>query len=205
VRHAVEKPVIHVIDSRWKIPFDVAGFRTIVFDFTDLDSVADAIKQLKQQASEIRSGKQGETPIKVANITRPSKQDPENTVLLKQAVEAIAAVRSEVSRLGDVIGSEIGRVENAIRIPLQWQIDYLTNVVTPAASLSPSAWDAVMRATLSDRESPPNSPIVQGPQGPQGTQAAPQFRHVRRYPANPPANQPPNEPTEKKKKQGPQG
>ena len=49
VRHAVEKPVIHVIDSRWKIPFDVAGFRTIVFDFTDLDSVADAIKQLSNK------------------------------------------------------------------------------------------------------------------------------------------------------------
>jgi len=99
VRHAVEKAVIHVIDSHWKIPFDVAGFRTIGFDFTDLDSVADAIKELKQQASEIRSGKQGETPIKLANIMRRSNQDSENTVLLKEAVAGIATLRGEFQRV----------------------------------------------------------------------------------------------------------
>lgn len=42
VRHAVQKPVIHVIDERWTIPFDVAGFRTIKFDLTSLDSTDSA-------------------------------------------------------------------------------------------------------------------------------------------------------------------
>jgi hypothetical protein len=114
VRHSVERPVIHVIDSHWKIPFDVAGFRTIVFDFTDLDSVAEAIKQLKQQATETRSGKQGETPIKVANITRPSKQDPQDTVLLKQAVEGIAVLRGDLLKLSDTVLMESERSRNEL-------------------------------------------------------------------------------------------
>src|SRR5258708_3382705 len=36
VRHAIEKPIIHLIERRLsKIPFDVSGFRTIEFDLTD--------------------------------------------------------------------------------------------------------------------------------------------------------------------------
>jgi hypothetical protein len=56
VRHAIEKPIIHVIDTHWRIPFDVSGFRTIAFDFTDLNSVADAIKQIQEQATEVSKG-----------------------------------------------------------------------------------------------------------------------------------------------------
>lgn len=103
VRHAIKKPVIHVIDSHWKIPFDVAPLRTIVFDYTDLASVADAKKQLKNQATEIQAGKSGETPIEIANITRPSERDPENLVLLKEAVQGIVGIRAHLVQIGDAI------------------------------------------------------------------------------------------------------
>jgi hypothetical protein len=109
VRHSVERPVIHVIDSHWKIPFDVAGFRTISFDFTDLDSVADAIKQLKQQASEIRSGKHGDTPIKIANVMRRSSADSEDTLLLKTTVQGIASLRASVEELSTLVTAQIAR------------------------------------------------------------------------------------------------
>jgi len=103
VRHAAEKPVIHVIDTRWKIPFDVAGFRTVMFDFTDLDSVADAIKQLKQQASDIKSGKLTETPIKLANVLRRTTSDSQDTVLLKEAVQSISNVHSTLTELTSLV------------------------------------------------------------------------------------------------------
>jgi hypothetical protein len=70
VRHAIEKPIIHVIDTHWRIPFDVSGFRTIAFDFTDLNSVADAIKQIQEQATEVSKGNWGGTPIKFASLMR---------------------------------------------------------------------------------------------------------------------------------------
>lgn len=39
VRHAVGKPVIHIVDNAQQIPFDVQGFRSIELDHRDLDSV----------------------------------------------------------------------------------------------------------------------------------------------------------------------
>jgi hypothetical protein len=123
VRHAVEKPVIHVTDPRWKIPFDVAGLRTITFDFTDLDSVAEAIKQIGDQAHEIQSGRWGETPIKLANITRRSKQDSDNIVLLKEAVEGIAALRASVDQLTGQISEQSSTFPNYYGLALNAPID----------------------------------------------------------------------------------
>ena len=49
LRHALQKPVIQMIAKNEKIPFDISTTRTIKFDFKDLDSVADAKKELEQQ------------------------------------------------------------------------------------------------------------------------------------------------------------
>ncbi len=114
VRHAVEKPVIHVTDPRWKIPFDVAGFRTIVFDFTDLDSVANAVKKLKEQASEIRSGSFGETPIKLANIMRRSSGESDQVVLLKEAVQQVVRLKEAVEGTSGLIMDQLDRIEDSI-------------------------------------------------------------------------------------------
>lgn len=102
VRHAIEKPIIHVIEPKLsKIPFDIAGFRTIEFDLTDPDSIESAVDQLKKQAEQAEKGKWGETPVKLANIMRRSTEDSKDTVLLKQAVEGIAALRGNVAQLSE--------------------------------------------------------------------------------------------------------
>jgi hypothetical protein len=101
VRHAVEKPVIHVIESKlWKIPFDIAGFRTIEFDLTDPDSIESAVEQLRKQADQAISGRWGETPVRLANIMRRSTEDSPEMLLLKQAVQGIADVSA---RLADIL------------------------------------------------------------------------------------------------------
>jgi hypothetical protein len=98
VRHAIEKPIIHVIEPKLsKIPFDIAGFRTIEFDLTDPDSIESAVEQLKKQTEQAENGKWGETPVKLANIMRRSKEDSKDTILLKQAVEGIAALRTTIT------------------------------------------------------------------------------------------------------------
>jgi hypothetical protein len=138
VRHAIEKPIIHAIEPKVsKIPFDIAGFRTIEFDLTDPDSIESAVDQLRKQAEQAEKGKWGETPVKLANIMHRSKEDSHDTVLLKEAVEGIASLRSEVSRLS-----------YSIVPPLQAQIDWLTNQATPSIT---HFWDAAAAArTLSD-------------------------------------------------------
>ena len=105
VRHAIEKPVIHVIERPWKIPFDVAGFRTIDFDLTDPDSIESAVDQLRAQAEQAAAGKWGETPVKLANVMRRTGTDSPQMLLLKQAVEGISNVSARIS----VIESQVTR------------------------------------------------------------------------------------------------
>jgi hypothetical protein len=114
VRHAIEKPIIHVIETRLsKIPFDIAGFRTIDFNLTDPDSIELAVERLKKYAEQAESGNWGETPIKLANIMRASKEDSSEMLLLKQAVEGISNVSARLANLeapwptGGVLGSRI--------------------------------------------------------------------------------------------------
>jgi hypothetical protein len=94
IRHAVDKPIIHVTDTHWRLPFDVSGFRTVVFDFTDLNSVAEAIKQIQDQASEVSKGNWGGTPIKIANLMRPTQGDSPQTLLLQETLEGKRCERS---------------------------------------------------------------------------------------------------------------
>jgi hypothetical protein len=100
VRHAIEKPIIHVIEPRLsKIPFDIGGFRTIEFDLTDPDSIEAAVDKLRKYAEQAEQGNFGETPIKLANIMRASKGDSAEMLLLKQAVEGISNVAARLVTL----------------------------------------------------------------------------------------------------------
>lgn len=100
VRHAVDKPIIHLIERRLSsIPFDVGGFRTIDYDLTDPDSIESAVEQLTKQAEQAEAGKWGETPIRLAQIMRPRKEDSPELVLLKQALEGISGIASRMKLL----------------------------------------------------------------------------------------------------------
>lgn len=100
VRHAVEKPVIHTIDTRVAIPFDVSDFRTVKFDFRDLDSVAQARNEIQKQAREIEDGNVGQTPIKLASVVQKlgASQSGENFVV-RQILDTLLQVRADVSEL----------------------------------------------------------------------------------------------------------
>jgi hypothetical protein len=100
VRHALEKPIIHVIEPRLsKIPFDIGGFRTIEFDLTDPDSIEFAVDKLRKYAEQAEAGNWGETPIRLANVMRVSKGDSPEMLLMKQAVEGISTVAARLSVL----------------------------------------------------------------------------------------------------------
>lgn len=132
VRHAIEKPIIHVIEPKLsKIPFDIAGFRTIEFDLTDPDSIESAVEQLQKQTEQAEKGKWGETPVKLANIMQRSKEDSQESLLLKEAVQGIAGLRAHFVQMADAITE------------LESGFSYVRNVMTPAASLSP-AWSEVL-------------------------------------------------------------
>ena len=58
VRHAVRKPVIQFVQKGELLPFDIACTQTILVDHKDLNSVADARKQLAQYIVNIESSRE---------------------------------------------------------------------------------------------------------------------------------------------------
>jgi hypothetical protein len=109
VRHAIEKPIIHVIEPKLStIPFDIAGFRTIEFDLTDPDSVESAVEQLKNHADAAKRGNWGQTPVKLANIMHRSKEDSPEMLLLKEVVAGIAELRTRSGGLTELQFSNAG-------------------------------------------------------------------------------------------------
>ena len=84
IRHAIRKAFIQLIQKGERIPFDVAGTRTIYVDHRDLDSVAQAKKDIGSQIRSLEKDEsQIETPISVSldlQILRRS-DDPEQRSL----------------------------------------------------------------------------------------------------------------------------
>jgi len=98
IRHAVGKPVVHLIEPRLSsIPFDLGSFRTIQFDLTDPYSVEAAVAALRQHATNSQSESLLETPLLIANLFRLFSGESEAMRLLKQAVEGITTLTQTVT------------------------------------------------------------------------------------------------------------
>lgn len=100
VRHAIRKPFIHLIQKGERIPFDVAGTRTVFVDHHDLDSVAAAKSEIENQIKSIEDGSaQIETPISVSldlQILRQS-DDPKQRSLA-DIMSAITELPSRIEQ-----------------------------------------------------------------------------------------------------------
>jgi len=67
IRHAIRKPLVQIIEKDEKIPFDVAGMRTVPVDHRDLDSVAVAKDEIEKQIRAVLGKKPGEieSPVSI--------------------------------------------------------------------------------------------------------------------------------------------
>lgn len=70
-RTALKKPAIHIKNNTEKIPFDVAGIRTITYTLDDLDKVEETKSQLRNTIKNLKYEKQ----------TPTQKQNDYNTLL----------------------------------------------------------------------------------------------------------------------------
>lgn len=96
IRHAIQKPLVQIIEKGQRIPFDVAGTRTIYVDHKDLDSVSSAKDEIIRQIRELEINPSNiETPISVAHelqILRKS-EDPKDRGLA-DLLSAISEIKS---------------------------------------------------------------------------------------------------------------
>jgi hypothetical protein len=113
VRHAIRKPLVQIIQKGEKIPFDVAGMRTIGVDHRDLDSVEEAKVEIQKQIKAVEGKKpeQIESPISVSIELQSLKQSdrPEDRTLA-EFVSALSQLRSDVSAIDKKLSDPSGLV-----------------------------------------------------------------------------------------------
>jgi len=68
IRHSIRKPLVQIIQKGDKIPFDVAGMRTVSVDHKDLDSVDEARAEIVKQINSVadKKPKEIDSPISVS-------------------------------------------------------------------------------------------------------------------------------------------
>jgi hypothetical protein len=94
IRHAVKKPVVQLIQSGQSIPFDVAGARTIHVDHHDLNSAAEAKKEIARQIRAVEDDPDKvDTPVSAA-IQLQALRQSENPVA--EIVDIVQDLRSEM-------------------------------------------------------------------------------------------------------------
>jgi hypothetical protein len=102
IRHAIRKPLVQIVNKGEKIPFDVAGMRTIPVDHHDLDSVDEAKAEIQKQIKAVEGKKpeQIESPISVSMEIQSLRQSdrPEDRTLA-EIVSAVSQMRSDVAVL----------------------------------------------------------------------------------------------------------
>ncbi|MFO0882763.1 MAG: hypothetical protein U0894_01005 [Pirellulales bacterium] len=100
IRHAIRKPLVQLIQKGEKIPFDVAGMRTIPVDHKDLDSVDEARVEIEKQirSTENRSPDEIDSPITVSIELQAlrSSENPEQRSLA-EFVSAVGDLRSDIA------------------------------------------------------------------------------------------------------------
>lgn len=100
IRHAIRKPLVQIIQKNEKIPFDVAGMRTIPVDHRDLDSVQEAKGEIEKQIKSIlrKKPEEIESPISVSvelQALRHSENPEERS--LAEFVSAVADLRTDIA------------------------------------------------------------------------------------------------------------
>lgn len=128
LRHAIRKPLIQIVEKNERLPFDVAGMRTIHLDHKDLDSVEESKDEIIKQIQNVSKKKPEdiESPVSVSlelQALRQSENPEERS--FGEFVSAVTDLRSEIlgiqKRLADpenllppryldaVLGSKLGR------------------------------------------------------------------------------------------------
>src|SRR5699024_2807635 len=105
IRHAIKKPLVQIIQKGERIPFDVAGTRTIHFDHKDLDSVDEAKRGIVEQIKWLEENPNDiETPISLSLDLQMLRQseDPEDRSLA-EIVALINSMRSGIGKLEEKI------------------------------------------------------------------------------------------------------
>jgi hypothetical protein len=97
IRHAIRRPYVQIIDEKDRLPFDVAGVRSIQFSHSDLDSVNSARDEItKQIRAMLETDSPCESPITVAvDLNTLSKSTNPEDRRIGDVLTAIAELKQQ--------------------------------------------------------------------------------------------------------------
>jgi len=125
LRHALRKPLVQIIRKGDKIPFDVAGMRTVEVDHRDLDSVEEAKERIVEQIRTLElDPSKMETPVSVSLGLQQLRQsdDPEQRSLA-EVLDALTGIKNQLAHQSDqisILRSQVPR-EPAVGESAFWQ------------------------------------------------------------------------------------
>ncbi len=108
IRHALKRPLVQMIAKGERIPFDVAGMRTVEIDIRDLDSVERAKDDLASQVDAVEKDPESmDTPIAFALDLQNLRQsgNPEERSLA-DLVSAVSDLRSGLADINARLSPE---------------------------------------------------------------------------------------------------
>jgi hypothetical protein len=108
IRHAVKKPVVHLITKGQEAPFDVNQMRYIPFDITDPGSIENAKEELRDNVRAIEDGKGLLTPIQFTQfvLSAPSGQgeDRDTAMIVNTVGAAMSNISEELKNIRELVG-----------------------------------------------------------------------------------------------------
>jgi hypothetical protein len=134
IRHTLRKPLVQLIAKGERIPFDVAGMRTITVDHKDLESVEEAKKGIVAQIKAMeRPGEVIETPITMSlDLQRLRQSNKPEDRSLADIILAISDVKSSIAHIDrrletslaryrtiDELAADLGAIDHSMRMRVE--------------------------------------------------------------------------------------
>jgi hypothetical protein len=154
IRHAVKKPVVHLLTKGQEAPFDVSQMRYVSFDIEDPDSVEEAQGQLRDQVKNIESGEGVLTPIQFTQFMLTAQSGQTGNTDTGMIVKAVSAAMSNISEELKGLKELIARTPTVIRQNWPARNRSLSDLLgTPATTMTPEASIGVIaKAVARDAE-----------------------------------------------------
>jgi hypothetical protein len=102
LRHAFRKPVIQLIEEGQKLPFDVMGIRTLVYNLKEPKAFRDLEKDLKEAISTcLMEGGKIESPVTIAAKIEDliKSEQSENSALFQTLIDQIEVANRKLSNM----------------------------------------------------------------------------------------------------------
>jgi nucleoside 2-deoxyribosyltransferase len=132
IRHAIGKPVILLLKSSEKIPFDIATERTIFYDLSDIDSVENTRDALSQQVQFIQNNEfKIDTPFSLIEglLSAPRASDNEvdswtialdDIGYIKATVKKLLESTTETTNVSNATGPKITTAPKWAKINIEF-------------------------------------------------------------------------------------